>query len=817
MRVLRAVEAETIMSKLLAKSPKAGHDPITLLQHTLDVMNAGEWLYGTATPTRLGRAWLRFFRIPEDGWRAFRNNLLAAAAFHDWGKANDGMQALLNSRGSQIIRHEHLSALMLTLDGVMPWLKSRADIDWEVVLAAVLGHHLKAGIKDLDDRPKETVRHLELFHEHDDFKEMLGRTADRLELPGTGPRFTPTPFWAFRDLAGRLLPGAFELEAHRQKLKDHHLRRFETALRKDVARKRLLWAVRAALIASDAVGSALPRVGKDIRPWIAAAFDDARVCDGPFVWNEVINKRTAEVARKKKRPFVWNDFQKDCDALPERALLLAPCGSGKTLAAWRWIASQLKLRPAARVIFLYPTRATAKEGFRDYVAWAPEADAALMHGTAEFDLEGMWSNPDDPRCGNRYGNRDETDRRLYALRFWTRRVFSATVDQFLAFMQYTYGPVCLLPLLADSVVVIDEVHSFDRAMFSALKGFLTTFDVPVLCMTATLPKDRQAELAASPMTIYDEKPGELKSIAEAPRYRLRRTTEADVPALIRRALEEDKRVLWVVNQVKRAQRAARQMACDFSPADLQQEMLHVTSKVPLFCYHSRYKLIDRVRRHNDVVDAFRAECPPALAVTTQVCEMSLDMDADLLITEECPITSLIQRMGRCNRDRNPRPGAGEVLVYQPLDEQGRPDLLPYDAAMLTGVAAFLNELSGRSSLNQTDLELALANSPLPPALGDKMSSFLESGPYALGGEEDFRDIAEFSVRAVLAKDVAAFLKLKDSKKPTDGLIVPVPFRLGRERDGRLPHYLAVADEAHYHAAVGFCDEPLTPREETNNG
>ncbi|MCI0361428.1 MAG: CRISPR-associated helicase Cas3', partial [Planctomycetaceae bacterium] len=404
----------------------------------------------------------------------------------------------------------------------------------------------------------------------------------------------------------------------------------------------------------------------------------------------------------------------------------------------------------------------------------------------------------------------ETDRRLYALRFWTRRVFSATVDQFLAFMQYTYGPLCLLPLLADSVVVIDEVHSFDHSMFSALKDFLKTFDVPVLCMTATLPNDRQDELAACPMTICNDKPGALRTIAEAPRYRLRRTTATEVPGRIRQALDAGQRVLWVVNQVKRAQQAVRQLARDFVPGDRQQEKLHVAPGVPLFCYHSRYKLADRVRRHNAVVDAFRADCPAALAITTQVCEMSLDMDADLLITEECPITSLIQRMGRCNRDRDPRPNAGEVLVYQPLNDEGRPDLLPYDAAALTGLEAFLGELSAQPSLNQANLEAALAKAPLPPAVGDRASSFLLSGPYARGGEEEFRDIAEFAVRAVLADDIAEFVRLKQAKQPTDGLVVPVPLRLGRRRDERLPHYLAVADGAHYHVAVGFCDDPLIP-------
>ena len=152
-----------------------------------------------------------------------------------------------------------------------------------------------------------------------------------------------------------------------------------------------------------------------------------------------------------------------------------------------------------------PTRATATEGFRDYVSWAPEG--SLIHGTASYELDGMFENPSDDRT-----HRDYTaEARLFAIAFWDKRVFSATVDQFLGFLQYAYGAVCLLPVLADSVIVIDEVHSFDDAMFSALKEFLTEFNVPTLCMTATLPKSRRDQLERQcKLTVYDEKPEILR-------------------------------------------------------------------------------------------------------------------------------------------------------------------------------------------------------------------------------------------------------------------------------------------------------------------
>ena len=161
-----------------------------------------------------------------------------------------------------------------------------------------------------------------------------------------------------------------------------------------------------------------------------------------------------------------------------------PVGAGKTLAAWKWIQVQAGLRPVKRVLFLYPTRATATEGFKDYVSWAPEADASLIHGTGAYELDGMFENP--PETDDHKPKDFGVDPRLFSIAYWSKRVFSGTVDQFLAFLHHAYGPTCLLPVLVDSIVVIDEVHSFDPAMFSSLKAFLQEFDVPVLCMTATL-------------------------------------------------------------------------------------------------------------------------------------------------------------------------------------------------------------------------------------------------------------------------------------------------------------------------------------------
>jgi CRISPR-associated endonuclease/helicase Cas3 len=227
-------------------------------------------------------------------------------------------------------------------------------------------------------------------------------------------------------------------------------------------------------------------------------------------------------------------------------------------------------------------------------------------------------------------------------------------------------------------------------------------------------------------------------------------------------------------------------------------------------------LKDRVERHDEIVEAMKRDRPAALGVTTQVCEMSLDLDADLLVTEECPVTSLIQRMGRCNREQDPRAlgESGRVLVYAPESPA------PYSDDDLKGLDEFLRETAGKV-LSQTALEATLNGlRELPPWLGDNVIMFLTSGPYAVGPKADeddattFREGNEFNRPCVLSTDVGAYLGAEDEVQP--GFIVPVPKKLAHCRDDKddprhrdLPRYLVVATDGHYHSAVGFCHRPLS--------
>jgi CRISPR-associated endonuclease/helicase Cas3 len=798
----------------MALLAKCGAGAPTLLQHTRDVVDAAEALFGTShNRTRLGGCWLRFFRLPVESWPVFHATLLAACGLHDWGKANDGFQAAIHGCGHQAIRHEHLSALLAAQAPVWSWLASNPLIDREVVLSAVLTHHLKASGAESTTHGFASAlngaQRFELCNSHDELTHLGDAIAARLGLRSPEVFRIPTA-WTFDPIGGNVVP-----ERKRIKIE---LRKFERAFSADKSRQRLMTAVRAALIAADAAGSGLRRTGQPITEWITKATAESGVWNAAAVRRNVIEPRIAQVERLRGVAFRWNDFQDHCadpSRVPSRSLLLAPCGSGKTLAAWRWIEQQAG-PGVGHIVFLYPTRATAAEGFRDYVGWAPEADAALMHGTSGFDLEKMFENPPEgeTREGAKY-KLSEAEERLFAVGFWGRRAFSATVDQFLAFLQYAYRPMCMLPVLADSVVVIDEVHSFDNKMFSALKSFLREFDVPVLCMTATLPEKRRHELVAGcGLKAYPDgaMPPDLKEVAERPRYRVRRVdTQATATQAVIAALAADKRVLWVVNQVRRAH-AVVAMFVGTLPADPSAGSLRTTEGIPVACYHSRYRLNDRLGRHADTMALLKERPGPSLGVTTQVCEMSLDIDVDLLVTEDCPVTSLVQRMGRCNRAQHPRPlgRAGDVLVYKPSDDA--PYLRKAGSDPLAGLEQFLRLVDGRD-LSQDDLDRFMREVDSPASPGDALSMFVESGAYAVAGEQDFREGDEFTRKCVLLEDIDDFVRAVRDRQPGFGL--PVPGRLADARRDdesshrRLPQHLAVARAGHYHTAVGYCDRPLT--------
>lgn len=676
---------------------------------------------------------------------------------------------------------------MLHLPEVRSWLATNPILDLEVITAAVLSHHLKAaaGGDYKWCQPRTLKKTVQLYLQHAEVTAILSRIAEIAALEGL-PTLPSKP-WA---------PGSLWEQVYRSG--DRVARQFGREIGEEVNRERrsLLLAVKAGLIVADAAASGLVREGHSIDKWINEVVHTAAIGHNDIA-EAILQPRYGQIAERTGKPFKPHHFQVQTSQQGFRALLLVACGAGKTLGAWKWAEAQSREYEIGKVIFLYPTRGTATEGFRDYVGWAPEADAALVSGTSRYELEAMASNPSDATKGKDF-RLDEAAERLFALGFWSRRYFSATVDQFLGFMEHSYTSLCLLPVLADSAVIIDEVHSFDRKIFDSLVSFLKNFDLPVLCMTATLPPSRRVELEEAGLRVYpteaDRKDlADLREKEEHPRYCLEPVENFSAAfdrAVI--AYSQGERVLWVVNTVNRCQSIAKKLADTLS--------------TEILTYHSRFRLTDRQTIHDNTVKAFafQTQRQPAIAITTQVCEMSLDLDADVLLTEIAPISSLVQRFGRANRHLLRGQDFRAILhVYHP------PKALPYSVKELEVAEAFLQEL-GNSDVSQRAMAEAMERYALAERSSDGSARFLESGYFATPGV--FRDADDFAVPCILDRDFNAVEALIKSGKPYDGFKINIPEKWPKAwaesntKPDWLPKYLHVASWERYSPERGFLTE-----------
>jgi CRISPR-associated endonuclease/helicase Cas3 len=764
---------------LYAKSKRNGKQ-ITLQSHLEDTEKAAREVFNL--DKRWGRNWCRFFKIYDrTEQEKFLLNLRIAALFHDVGKANEDFQKAVSQNGfhQQTIRHEHLSALILHLPEVRDWLSENKELDLEVITASVLSHHIKASA-DVDEwkwmQPKGKL-FLHLFDSHEELSAIFDRIKDVAGLSNN--LRLDKKMWSEKSPWIEAQAEGFDTAV-----------KFRRSVKKDERRLNLLLAVKAGLLASDAAASGLVREGEHIENWINEKAHTETIKENE-VATAIIDKRAKKIFKDK--PVRWNDFQLKSATLGKRALLLAACGAGKTIAAWKWAEAQTRENEIGKVIFLYPTRGTATEGFKDYVGFAPEAEASLLHGSAKYELEGISENPNEATKDKSY----ETNARLFALGFWGKRYFSATVDQFLSFLEHSYSSLCLLPVLADSAVIIDEVHSFDKRMFETLVCFLKRFDIPVLCMTATLPASRKENLENIGLRVYPNKveQAELKDLEEAEthlRYNLEIAKNED-EALKIAADEFDKgsRVLWVVNTVKRCQNIAKRFE--------KQKNIR-----PLV-YHSRFRLKDRKDRHEKTVAAFKQIAEAKIAITTQVCEMSLDLDADVLITEIAPIPSLVQRFGRSNRHlAKGEDFRSRLVAYMPEKDK------PYNQKEdLEPALAFLKDLPEKDISQRYLAEKLEEHTKKERQAEGDFAPFLSSGYYCVPG--NFREIDDFTNRCILSdtENFEGVKKCLTEKRPIDAYIISVPKQFvlkDFEKPKQFPKYLNIADAKFYDEDFGFMTE-----------
>lgn len=384
--------------------------------------------------------------------------------------------------------------------------------------------------------------------------------------------------------------------------------------------------------------------------------------------------------------------------LTERLVVLeAETGSGKTEAAlWRYA----RLHAAGAVSGLYfavPTRAAARQLHarvdaamrRLFGPDAPEAVLAIpgmrVAGAATGQaLPGFETRWDDglERGAARWAAE-------HATRFLAATVAVGTVDQAMLSALEVKHAHLRGSTLSRSLLVIDEVHASDAYMTEILDALLEghlAVGGHALLMSATLGCAARARYLRTGLPRAEEAagapyPAVWTSAASAPiaaeGSRREKCVAMEVrhgmaPGIAARealtAAAAGARVLVIRNTVAAAAetfRAVRSMGGD-------DALMQLAGGAAL--HHSRFAAEDRARL-DAAVEAVLAPDPDrapkgSLVVGTQTLEQSLDIDADILVTDLCPVDVLLQRLGRLHRHALPRPGGAEApraIVLCPED------------------------------------------------------------------------------------------------------------------------------------------------------
>jgi len=360
---------------------------------------------------------------------------------------------------------------------------------------------------------------------------------------------------------------------------------------------------------------------------------------------------------------------------PGLYIVEAPMGIGKTEAALaasyrRWTEGDER-----GLYFALPTQLTSNR-IHDRVSAFLEnivSDSsihALVHGNA-------WMNPDrilavSPTADGVEGAVDLSDWYASGRKALLASFGTGTIDQAIMSCLPVKHSALRLFALSGKVVIIDEVHSYDpytSALVDRTVKWLLEVGCTVIVLSATLSSARRKSLVLAAGRTNGGNSADyplITKVAKGSSYSEAIPVDAaDLPCsrvLIERvpsdyvgiwqnladAAESGACVVIIRNTVALAQETYRQIKSRCRDRGITFGLLH--SRFPQF-----------QRDHNEAVWMERlgkiglTRPSGCILVATQVIEQSVDIDADLLVTDLAPVDLILQRLGRLHRHQRPRP------------------------------------------------------------------------------------------------------------------------------------------------------------------
>ena len=357
----------------------------------------------------------------------------------------------------------------------------------------------------------------------------------------------------------------------------------------------------------------------------------------------------------------WNEMQRFAkDNTDSNLILIGSTGLGKTEASLLWIGNNkgfyvLPLKTAINAMYRRIRNTLYKDDYAE--------NLGLLHG----ELENIYLEDESPATVNSENEESMKFWEYYGLtRAMSLPVTITTPDQVFRFAFKYCSYELQLATYSYSKMVIDEIQAYSPDILATLIYSLQLIDMvggKFAITTATLPpfiKDLLQE-GIDKKIEYKEDTFLNNKIRHRVSLRHSAINIDDIKAFIEdKYNQESMKLLVVVNTVRKAQSIYRELKSWLEENDIEIEMNLL---------HSKFTVQHRSEKEDAILKDGESKCKKRVIwISTQVVEASLDIDFDYLFTELSDLSSLLQRLGRCNRKGLKSVDEFNSYVYLDIDE-----------------------------------------------------------------------------------------------------------------------------------------------------
>ncbi|MBO8092123.1 MAG: CRISPR-associated helicase Cas3' [Prosthecochloris sp.] len=352
---------------------------------------------------------------------------------------------------------------------------------------------------------------------------------------------------------------------------------------------------------------------------------------------------------------------KNASSGKKHTIVVACTGAGKT--------DFLLRRCNGRVFYTLPFQASINAMYKrvkkDLAADNPDMDIRLLHAASKIVLHGK--SKEEKIIQGHVG----------------AAVKVLTPHQIAAIAFGTNGYEAMIMDIKGCDVILDEIHTYTevtRAIVLKIIQVLKHLGCNIHIGTATMPTqlynriiDLLGKETVSEVRLEDD---ELEQFNRHIIHKI--DSRENAVEIIRKAINEQKKVLVVCNRVKAAQ-------------EEYSKLFQLFPETPVLLIHSRFTKGDRDEKERLLLGLdddgnpngnFNTSNKACIVVSTQVVEVSLDISFDVMVTDAAPLDALIQRFGRVNRKRTKEAICTYKPVYVLPPPENEKEAKPYDLEII---------------------------------------------------------------------------------------------------------------------------------------